>query len=207
MPVVFTLATPECVRQIKIQSRKLLIPCPVECNSVSGRERTVRYVVAQTVLDLVGDLLSKYTRFKDRRIIADTDSSFVYSSQAHLGHPGQAVSKGCLRFFLMSYVFHDLGYHYSDLRQPHGQSSHLGWEFFFIIIAAEIGVILTAVTAFCAFFVSRHKGENRGARKLPELQTQLHCRSGYLLKLLVTPSLWRSKMRAQSASGGHAANE
>lgn len=82
----------------------------------------MRYVVAQTVLDLLGDLLSKCTRFKDRGIVSDTDSSFVYPSQAHLGHPGQAVSKGCSRFFLMSYVFHGLGYDYSDLRQPDGRS-------------------------------------------------------------------------------------
>ncbi len=79
----------------------------------------MRYVVAQTVLDLLGDLLSKYTRFKDRGIVADTRSSFVYPSQAHLGHPGQAVSKGCPRFFLMSYDFHGLDYDYSDLRQPY----------------------------------------------------------------------------------------
>lgn len=83
----------------------------------------------------------------------------------------------------------------------------LGWELFFIIIAGEIGVILAAVTAFRAFFVSRQKGDNREARELPEFRTQLHSRSGYLLKLLVTPSLWRSKMRAQSAYGGYAANE
>lgn len=83
----------------------------------------------------------------------------------------------------------------------------IGWELFFIIIAGEIGVILTALTAFRAFFVSRHKGDNKEARKLPELRTQPHSRSGYFLKLFVTPSLWRSKMRAQSASGGYAANE
>lgn len=83
----------------------------------------------------------------------------------------------------------------------------IGWELFFIIIAGEIGVILTAVSAFRAFFVSRHKGDNRGAKKLPESGTQLHSQSRYLLKLLVTLSLWRSKMRVQPASGGYAANE
>lgn len=82
----------------------------------------MRYVVAQTVLDLLGDLLSKHTRFKNGGIVADTDSSFVYPSQAHLGHPGQVVSKGCPRFFLMSYVVHGLGYDYPDLRQPYGRS-------------------------------------------------------------------------------------
>ena len=85
----------------------------------------------------------------------------------------------------------------------------LGWELFFVIIAGEIGIILTAMTAFRAFFVSRHKGDNRGVKKseLPESRSQLHSRSGYFLKLLVTPSLWRFRTRAQSASGGYAANE
>lgn len=83
----------------------------------------------------------------------------------------------------------------------------LGWELFFVIIAGEIGIILTGVTAFRAFFVSRRTGDNRGAKKLPEFRTQLHSRSGYFLKQLVTPSLWRFKMRAHSASGGYAANE
>lgn len=83
----------------------------------------------------------------------------------------------------------------------------LGWELFFVIIAGEIGIILTAGTAFRAFFVTRRKGDNREVRKLPKTRTQLHSRSGYFLRLLVTPSLWRFKMRAQSASGGYAANE
>ncbi len=72
MSFVLTLATPECVFastyvKIKIQKKKkkyppriLLIPGLVQCNSVFGRARTMRYVVAQTVLDLLGDLLSKY---------------------------------------------------------------------------------------------------------------------------------------------------
>ena len=81
------------------------------------------------------------------------------------------------------------------------------WKLFFIIIAGENGVILAALTAFRAFFVSRHKGDKRKAKKLPEPQTQMHSRSGYLLKLLVTPSLWQSKIRAQSASGKYAASE
>lgn len=87
----------------------------------------------------------------------------------------------------------------------------LGWELFFVIIAGEIGIILTAMTAFRAFFVSRHKGDNRGVKKLPEIisRSQLHSRSGSFLKLLATPSLWRFKMRAQSASGagGYAAKD
>lgn len=88
-----------------------------------------------------------------------------------------------------------------------GGQVDLVWESFFIIIAGEIGIILTAVTAFRAFFVSRHKGDHRGAKKWPEQRTQLHSRSEYLLKLLITPSLWRSKNRTQSASEGYEASK
>lgn len=83
----------------------------------------------------------------------------------------------------------------------------LGWESFFIIIAGEIGIILTAVTAFRAFFVSRQKGDNRGAKSLAEFRTQIYSQSAYPLKILVTPSLWRSKIRAHSSSGGYESNE
>lgn len=79
----------------------------------------MRYIVAQTVLDLLGDLLSKSHQIQRQRgNVADTDSSFVYPSQAHLGHPDQVASKSCPCLFLMSYFVHGLGYDYPDLGQP-----------------------------------------------------------------------------------------
>ena len=87
-----------------------------------------------------------------------------------------------------------------------GDQVDLAWESFFILIAGEIGIILTAVTAFRTYFVSRHN--NKGAKKSPESQNQQYSWSRYLFKLLLTPSLWRSTIKARSASGGgYEANE
>ncbi|MCJ1349761.1 hypothetical protein MMC31_008002 [Peltigera leucophlebia] len=150
----------------------------------------MRYVVAQTVLDLFDDLLILYIPVK-----------LIWNIQVKRSQKVALAFSLCLTFFMVLVTIARIS---GNLM---GGLVDIEWEFFFIIIAGEIGVILTALTAFRTLFVSRHKGDNRGARKLPELRTQPHSRSGYLLKLLVTPSLWRSKMRAQSVSGGYAANE
>lgn len=83
------------------------------------------------------------------------------------------------------------------------------WESYFIILAAEIGIILTAVTAFRALFVSRHKRENNGARNPPGMQSHWYSPNTYLLKRVFTPKLWRSrsKFKSQSTSGGYEADK
>lgn len=81
------------------------------------------------------------------------------------------------------------------------------WESYFIILAGEIGIILTAITAFRPFFVSRNKRDNNGAKRSAQYQTQWYSRNRYLLKLILTPSRWRSSSRSQSASKGYEADE
>lgn len=169
----------------------------------------MRYIVAQTVLDLLGDLLSKshqiqrterqcsWHRFK---FCISQSSSFGTSRSSGLKRLPLPFSL-CLTLFMVLVTIIRIS---GNLK---GGVVDLGWELFFIIIAGEIGIILSAMTAFRAFFVARHKGDNRGAKKSPESRRQLHSRSGYFLKILVTPSLWRFKRRAQSASGGYAAND
>lgn len=81
------------------------------------------------------------------------------------------------------------------------------WESYFLILAAEVGIILTAVTAFRALFVSRHKRDNDGAKQPPGDSTQWYSQNKHLLKRVFNPSLWRSKSRVQSTSEGYEANE
>ncbi len=79
------------------------------------------------------------------------------------------------------------------------------WESYFIFIAAEIGIILTAVTAFRALFVSRYKRDN----KVKEAQGSSGKRAHWyslntnLLKRVFTLSLRRSKSRGQPTSEGY----
>lgn len=77
------------------------------------------------------------------------------------------------------------------------------WESYFLILAAEVGIILTAVTAFRAFFVSRHKRDNDGAKQPLGDSTQWYSQNKHLLKRVFN----RSKSRVQSTSEGYEANE
>lgn len=104
----------------------------------------------------------------------------------------------------MSYRGHDLGYNYSDFRHHNVDQV---WESYFIILAAEIGIILTAVTAFRAFFVSRHKRDNVGVKQSPRYRTHWYSQNRYLLKRVFNPRIWRSKTRALSTFEGYEADE
>lgn len=76
----------------------------------------MRDSIAQMTLDLLGDLLSKYTQTKDRGVVTNSDWSFIYPSRAHLENSDQMDSKSCPRFFFMSYGGLDFDHDYSDVR-------------------------------------------------------------------------------------------
>ena len=79
------------------------------------------------------------------------------------------------------------------------------WETYFIILAAEIGIILTSVSAFRTFFISRR--DNNKAKPSPGNRTHWYSQDSSILKRLFTPSLWRSKSKGQSTSEGYKADE
>ena len=81
------------------------------------------------------------------------------------------------------------------------------WESYFIILAAEIGIILTAATAFRAFFVSRRTIIDNGVEPSPGHRTHEYSENRYLLKRVFTPKLWRSKAKSQETSGRREADE
>ena len=83
------------------------------------------------------------------------------------------------------------------------------WGSYFMIIAAEIGIILTAVTAFRALFVSRYKSEKKGkgAKGSSGQRAHWYSQNTNLLRLVFTLSLWRSKSRGQSTSEGYEADK
>jgi len=81
------------------------------------------------------------------------------------------------------------------------------WESYWLILSAEIGIILTAVTAFRAFFVSRHKRNVNRAIESPGDRTHWYYQNKHLLKRLLKPSLWRFKEGAQTSSERYEADE
>ena len=81
------------------------------------------------------------------------------------------------------------------------------WESYFIMLAAEIGIILFAMTAFRAFFIARQQREVNKANKIPKNATYKSSEKRRLLQIFVTPKLWPSKSRRHLASERHQANE
>ena len=90
---------------------QLLTPWLVQCSSAPGRAKILRFAIAQTVLDALGDFLSKHNQYEEG-VVANSDSSFVYPSHAHLQSPDQVDSKGHPRFFSLSHGGHDLDHDY-----------------------------------------------------------------------------------------------
>ncbi|KAG7009687.1 short-chain dehydrogenase [Physcia stellaris] len=142
-------------------------PRNFQCSLPSGVALTMRHSIAQTVLDLIGDLL----------ILA-------FSL--------------CLTVVMILVTITRI----SGIKL-NGSIDQV-WETYFIILAAEIGIILTSVTAFRAFFISRR--DNNKAKPPPGNQTHWYSQDSSILKRLFTPSLWRSKSKEHSSSEGYKAD-
>lgn len=72
------------------------------------------------------------------------------------------------------------------------------WESYWLILHAEVGIIMTAVTAFRTFFVARSK-HRRG--QSPGERTHWYDGSKRLLQRAFSLSRWRSKSGEQSSRG------
>lgn len=81
------------------------------------------------------------------------------------------------------------------------------WETYWLILSAEIGIVLTSTAAFRAFFVSRVKRKrDKGIQPAPNTTQWYHQRKR-ILKRILTTSQWRLHSRVQASSEGHKANE
>lgn len=83
----------------------------------------------------------------------------------------------------------------SGLRSPEGQIDPV-WEEYWSLIAAEVGVMMTGMTAFRALFVAQHGngGEHRGdAERLPTLFYKLRTCSRRLVYHILSPRTWSSR--------------
>lgn len=74
------------------------------------------------------------------------------------------------------------------------------WEIFWQTMSAEVGLIMTSLTAFRTLFVARcNNDERRPPRNSSELSWSF--RSRKLLRRLFFPSTWRSRSTGESSSG------
>ena len=81
------------------------------------------------------------------------------------------------------------------------------WETYWLILSAEVGIVLTSVAAFRAFFVSRtNRNRDRGIQ--PPGARMQRCQQGNrYLKQKTSFSLLRSNSRVQEISRGYQTNE
>jgi hypothetical protein len=88
----------------------------------------------------------------------------------------------------------------------HGESIDSVWETFWQMMSAEVGLIMTSITAFRTFFVAR-KNEQRQNRQGSDPK-RWSSRSKKLLGRLLRPSSWRSRHTGETPGGdtGKAAN-
>lgn len=72
------------------------------------------------------------------------------------------------------------------------------WESYFLIVAAEVGIILASVSTYRTLFVSHRRGDMAKARRGLEDQEHFYSPTRELFKRVLIPSPWRSKAREPS---------
>ena len=81
------------------------------------------------------------------------------------------------------------------------------WETYWLILSAEVGIVLTSVAAFRAFFVSRsNRNRDRGIQRLGTRMQWCQQDNRYL-KQKPSFSLLRSNSRVQEITRGYQINE
>ena len=75
------------------------------------------------------------------------------------------------------------------------------WETYFIVLAAEIGIVLVAVSAFRSFFVSRQRRADHRAKNPSDDRTFWPSLDRSFLKQVFTLQWWRSKSRSYTSFG------
>jgi hypothetical protein len=122
----------------------------------------MNHSVAQMVLDIVGDLFSKYTPTPNLPVSSSSEPTklstvlvipviLVWQIRIRLSQKVALVFTLCLSFVMIMVTAARIG----GLKH-HGKLDYL-WETYFIVVAAEIGLTLVAVTAFRALYVARVK--------------------------------------------------
>jgi hypothetical protein len=122
----------------------------------------MNHSIAQMVLDIVGDLFSKYTPTPN--LIVDSSSELIKPStvlvipvvlvwqiRIRVSQKLALVFTLCLSMVMIMVTAARIG----GLKHQ-GKLDYL-WETYFIVVAAEIGLTLVAITAFRALYVAKVK--------------------------------------------------
>ncbi|MCJ1384837.1 hypothetical protein MMC17_007955 [Xylographa soralifera] len=162
-----------------------LVACPhfynvqaLQCTQGSGVMTTINYSVSQMVLDMVGDLLILYIPCR-----------LIWKIRIRLSQKLALAGSLCLTVILVIVTIVRV----SGLRLD-GKIDSV-WETYWIIIGAEVGLILAACTAFRMLFVHN----NEKLQQSPRGGWQWYTKSKRLLRRTFTPRTWRTKSTGGSS--------
>lgn len=72
------------------------------------------------------------------------------------------------------------------------------WSSYFLIVAAQIGIILASISSYQTLFVSYRRGNIHKAERGTRIREHYLSSTKELMKRVFIPSPWRSKARGQS---------
>lgn len=165
------------------------------------------YAISQTILDLVGDFLSKYIQSSNgsmmliQKQVLFIPIRLIWKIQIKWNQKAILALSLCLTILMIIVTITRV----SGIKLD-GKVDQV-WESYWLILSAEVGIILTAITAFRAFFVSRNNRNNNRVVQSPGGRIHWYYHNKPLLKRIFTPVVWRSKSRKQSSSEGFEACE
>ncbi|KAL8725053.1 MAG: hypothetical protein Q9181_006557 [Wetmoreana brouardii] len=156
-----------------------VIACPhfsgakvVSCLGGHTRHKTVQYALSQLVLDVFGDLLILYIPFQ-----------LIWKVKIKMIQKLTLACSLCLTVVVIIFtVTRASGLEWQD-------KLDVLWEVYFQIVAAEVGLILVALTAFRALFVSRAASKQHSPPKRPAYWVK----SKLALRRLLGPRRWTTR--------------
>ncbi|KAL8877830.1 MAG: hypothetical protein Q9198_004230 [Flavoplaca austrocitrina] len=157
-----------------------------ECSSPSGISRLFRHGIAFTAVDVIGDLLILLIPIK-----------LIWKVQIKWTQKVPLVLSLCLTGIMILVTITRIAGIYF-----HGQIDII-WESYFLIVAAEVGVILASISTYRALFVAHRKATIKKAKysgpgSSPNRQQ--------LVRRLLDFSPWRSRAGGQSTPGSGTAS-
>lgn len=179
----------------------------MQCASVTATRKIVVYAAIQMALDLVGDFLgecaSPYTKMSrlSHIQVLYIPVRLIWKIQIKWTQKLALTVSLCLTVLMIVLTITRV----SGLKFQ-GNFDAI-WETYWLILSAEVGIVLTSVAAFRAFFVFRsNRSQDRGTQPLGARMQWCH-QEQRSLKQKFSFSLWRSNSRVQDLSRRYEANE
>ncbi|KAL8753060.1 MAG: hypothetical protein Q9184_005536 [Pyrenodesmia sp. 2 TL-2023] len=152
-----------------------------KCATPPGVARLMRHGIAQTAVDIIGDLLILYIPI-----------NLIWKIQIRWTQKVPLVLSLCLTAIIILVTITRI----AGIKRG-GQVDGV-WESYFLMVAAEVGIILASVSTYRTLFVSHRRRDTAKARRGLGDQEHFYSPTKELIKRVWIPSPWRSKAREPS---------